>query len=70
MVARDVYGEWPTRTDENRMLSNIVVMGMGEPLQNVENVIKAMNIITDGEGIAVSRRRITLSTSGHCAAHC
>ena len=64
MVARDVYGEWPTRTDENRMLSNIVVMGMGEPLQNVENVIKAMNIITDGEGIAVSRRRITLSTSG------
>lgn len=52
------------RTDENRMLSNIVVMGMGEPLQNVENVIKAMNIITDGEGIAVSRRRITLSTSG------
>ena len=64
MVARDVYGEWPTRTDENRMLSNIVVMGMGEPLQNIENVIKAMNIITDGEGIAVSRRRITLSTSG------
>ena len=64
MVARDVYNEWPTKTDENRMLSNIVVMGMGEPLQNVENVIKAMNIITDGEGIAVSRRRITLSTSG------
>ena len=64
MVARDVYNEWPTKTDENRMLSNIVVMGMGEPLQNVENVIKAMNIITDGEGISVSRRRITLSTSG------
>lgn len=64
MVARDVYNEWPTKTDENRMLSNIVVMGMGEPLQNVENVVKAMNIITDGEGIAVSRRRITLSTSG------
>lgn len=64
MVARDVYNEWPTKTDENRMLSNIVVMGMGEPLQNVENVIKAMNIITDGDGIAVSRRRITLSTSG------
>ena len=64
MVARDVYNEWPTKTDENRMLSNIVIMGMGEPLQNVENVIKAMNIITDGEGIAVSRRRITLSTSG------
>ena len=53
MVARDVYDEWPTKTDENRMLSNIVVMGMGEPLQNVENVIKAMNIITDGDGIAV-----------------
>lgn len=64
MVARDVYNEWPTKTDENRMLSNIVIMGMGEPLQNVENVIKAMNIITDGEGISVSRRRITLSTSG------
>lgn len=64
MIARDVYKEWPTRTDENRMLSNIVVMGMGEPLHNVDNVIKAMNILTDGDGIAVSRRRITLSTSG------
>lgn len=64
MTARDVYKEWPTRTDENRMLSNIVVMGMGEPLHNVDNVITAMNILTDGEGIATSRRRITLSTSG------
>lgn len=64
MVARDIFNEWPTPTDEIRQLSNIVVMGMGEPLHNVDNVIKAMNILTDGEGIAISRRRITLSTSG------
>lgn len=64
MVARDVYQEWPTPTDEVRKLSNIVVMGMGEPLHNVENVVKGLNILTDGDGIAISRRRITLSTSG------
>ena len=64
MVARDVYKEWPTPTDETRYLSNIVVMGMGEPLHNVENVIKALKIIGDGDGIAVSKRKITLSTSG------
>lgn len=64
MVARDTYGEWPSPTDETRYLSNIVVMGMGEPLHNPDNVIKALNILTDGEGIAISRRRVTMSTSG------
>lgn len=64
MVARDAYQEWPSPTDEIRYLSNIVVMGMGEPLNNLENVVKALNIITDSEGISISRRRITMSTSG------
>lgn len=64
MVARDACGEWPTRTDETRLLSNIVVMGMGEPLHNVDNVFKALKILSDGEGIAISKRKITLSTSG------
>lgn len=64
MVARDTYGEWPSPTNETRYLSNIVVMGMGEPLHNQENVIKALNILADGDGIAISRRRITMSTSG------
>ena len=64
MVARDAYGEWPSPTSETRYLSNIVVMGMGEPLQNKENVIKALNILSDGDGIAISRRRITMSTCG------
>jgi len=64
MVARDAYGEWPSPTNETRYLSNIVVMGMGEPLHNMENTIKALNILTDGDGIAISRRRITMSTSG------
>ena len=64
MVARDTYGEWPSPTNEVRYLSNIVVMGMGEPLHNQDNVIKALNILTDGDGIAISRRRVTMSTSG------
>ena len=67
MVARDDLGEWPERgapKDETRLLSNIVLMGMGEPLYNFENVRDAMKIAMDGEGIALSRRRITLSTSG------
>lgn len=64
MVARDAYEEWPSPTDEVRYLSNIVVMGMGEPLNNLDNVVKALNIITDSEGISISRRRITMSTSG------
>ncbi|MDB5369666.1 MAG: rRNA methyltransferase [Roseomonas sp.] len=65
MAARDSYGEWPSPTDGTpRMLSNIVIMGMGEPLYNYENVAKAMRIVMDGEGIGLSKRRITLSTSG------
>lgn len=64
MLVKDVYGEWPSYSNENRLVSNIVVMGMGEPLHNVENIIKALNIITDKDGLAVSKRKITLSTSG------
>jgi 23S rRNA (adenine2503-C2)-methyltransferase len=65
MAARDSYGEWPSpRGDTPRLLSTIVLMGMGEPLYNYENVAKAMRIVMDNEGIALSRRRITLSTSG------
>ena len=64
MVARDSYGEWPTPTETTRMLSNIVMMGMGEPLYNLDNVAKALRIVMDDQGIALSRRRITLSTSG------
>jgi len=63
MVARDSYGEWPSPRGE-RLLSNIVLMGMGEPLFNYPNVAKALRIIMDPEGIAISKRRITLSTSG------
>ena len=63
LVARDSYGEWPTPRGE-RLLSNIVLMGMGEPLFNYDNVAAALRIIMDPEGIAISRRRITLSTSG------
>ncbi len=64
MVARDSYGEWPTPTETTRMLSNIVMMGMGEPLYNFDNVATALRIVMDEQGIALSRRRITLSTSG------
>ncbi len=67
MLARDDLDEWPVPgapKDETRLLSNIVLMGMGEPLYNFENVRDAMKIAMDGEGIALGRRRITLSTSG------
>ena len=67
MMARDDLGEWPKQgapKDETRLLSNIVLMGMGEPLYNFENVRDAMKIAMDAEGIQLSRRRITLSTSG------
>ncbi len=67
MIARDDLGEWPTPgvpKVEQRLLSNIVLMGMGEPLYNFEAVRDAMRIAMDGEGISLSRRRITLSTSG------
>ncbi len=65
MAARDAYGEWPSpRGETPRLLSTIVLMGMGEPLYNYEHVARAMRIVMDGEGIGLSRRRITLSTSG------
>ncbi|MGR3621117.1 23S rRNA (adenine(2503)-C(2))-methyltransferase RlmN [Pseudophaeobacter sp.] len=68
MMARDDLDEWPTpgtrNPDEARLLSNIVLMGMGEPLYNFDNVRDAMKIAMDPEGIQLSRRRITLSTSG------
>ena len=65
LAARDSYGEWPTpKGEEGRRLSNIVVMGMGEPLYNYENIARALTILMDHEGVALSRRRITLSTSG------
>ena len=67
MMARDDLDEWPVPgapKDETRLLSNIVLMGMGEPLYNFENVRDAMKIAMDPEGISLSRRRITLSTSG------
>lgn len=63
LVARDTINEWPSPKGE-RMISNIVMMGMGEPLLNYDNVAKALKIIMDGEGISLSKRRITLSTSG------
>jgi len=63
MLARDALGEWPSPPD-GRLISNIVMMGMGEPLYNYDNVAKALRIVMDGEGIAISKRRITLSTAG------
>ena len=68
LIAREDLSEWPTeqnnRVGEPRKLSNIVLMGMGEPLYNFDAVKDAMNIAMDPAGIALSRRRITLSTSG------
>lgn len=64
MSARDRYHEWPTPTAETRYLSNIVVMGMGEPLCNFDNLKTALLIATDGDGLSISRRRVTVSTSG------
>ncbi|MDG0984662.1 MAG: 23S rRNA (adenine(2503)-C(2))-methyltransferase RlmN [Planktomarina sp.] len=68
LLARDDLGEWPAPgrnpATSARLLSNIVLMGMGEPLYNFENVRDAMKIAMDPEGIQLSRRRITLSTSG------
>ena len=62
-VARDDLEEWPSPKEERR-LSNIVFMGMGEPLYNLDAVADAIDIVSDNEGIAISRRRITVSTSG------
>jgi len=67
MVARDDLNEWPqpgAPKDETRLVSNLVLMGMGEPLYNFEAVRDAMAVVMDGEGLSLSRRRITLSTSG------
>ena len=67
MLARDDLGEWPEPGEgagADRLVSNVVLMGMGEPLYNFDNVRDAMKIVMDGEGIALGRRRITLSTSG------
>src|SRR5579875_2597281 len=63
MLARDALGEWPS-PPEDRQITNIVLMGMGEPLYNYENVAKAVKIVMDGEGLSVSKRKITLSTAG------
>ena len=63
MMARDDLGEWPT-TQENRKLSNIVFMGMGEPLYNTDNVGDSIDIMADDTGMAIGRRRVTISTSG------
>ncbi|NNE24878.1 MAG: 23S rRNA (adenine(2503)-C(2))-methyltransferase RlmN [Rhizobiales bacterium] len=71
MLARDRLGEWPHQLEANpdapvsgRFITNVVLMGMGEPLYNFDNVKDAMEIAGDGEGISLSKRRITLSTSG------
>ncbi len=63
MIARDSFNDWPS-SDPERILTNIVVMGMGEPLYNYDNMKKAIEIFTDGSALAISRRRVTLSTSG------
>ncbi|MEP1420270.1 MAG: 23S rRNA (adenine(2503)-C(2))-methyltransferase RlmN [Erythrobacter sp.] len=78
MLARDALGEWPKGvmdglddaedaghyTSDGRLLTNIVMMGMGEPLYNFDHVRDALNLVMDGDGLALSKRRITLSTSG------
>jgi|SRR5579871_24514 len=63
MVARDALSDWPS-TRENRRVTNLVMMGMGEPLYNFESVKIALAIAADGDGLALSKRRITLSTAG------
>jgi 23S rRNA (adenine2503-C2)-methyltransferase len=68
MIARDALGEWPTHerplNDGDRQLTNIVFMGMGEPLYNLDNVAESIDTISDGDGISIGRRRITVSTAG------
>lgn len=63
MIARDDLGEWPT-TFDNRKLTNIVFMGMGEPLYNTDNVARSVDIMADEAGLSIGRRRVTVSTSG------
>src|SRR6185295_18830108 len=64
MVARDRLNDWADRENGSRLVTNVVMMGMGEPLYNFDAVRDALAIVSDNEGIAISRRRITLSTSG------
>ena len=63
MIAKDALGDWPT-TGPDRRVTNVVMMGMGEPLYNFENVKAALALVTDGDGLALSKRRVTLSTAG------
>jgi 23S rRNA (adenine2503-C2)-methyltransferase len=63
MLAKDSFDEWPA-SREGRAITNLVMMGMGEPLYNFENVAKALRIVMDGEGLGISKRKITLSTAG------
>jgi len=63
MIAREALVDWPS-TKENRRVTNVVLMGMGEPLYNFENVKQAMALVSDGDGLAFSKRRVTLSTAG------
>ncbi len=63
MIVRDDLAEWPT-SNEDRLLTNIVFMGMGEPLYNLDNVDAAIGVIADGDGLSISRRRTTVSTAG------
>ncbi|MEL7490579.1 MAG: 23S rRNA (adenine(2503)-C(2))-methyltransferase RlmN [Pseudomonadota bacterium] len=64
LAVKDDLEEWPSGDGGERRLSNIVFMGMGEPLYNLDNVAAAIDVISDGEGVSLSRRRITVSTSG------
>ena len=66
LVARDHLKEWPGagRNSQTRQITNVVMMGMGEPLYNFDNVRDALLVVADGEGLSVSKRRITLSTAG------
>lgn len=68
MIARDALEEWPSAirplNDGDRRLTNIVFMGMGEPLYNLDNVAEAIETLADGDGVSISRRRITVSTAG------
>lgn len=64
MVAKDIFDEWSLKPQHKRYISNIVMMGMGEPLYNYENVSKGLKILMDQHGLAISKRKITLSTSG------
>ncbi len=64
MIARDRLDDWNASAETNRKVSNVVMMGMGEPLYNFDAVRDALLVVQDGDGLGISRRRITLSTSG------